>query len=186
MKTVFKISILCLLMLLSSCVKDIDFDQASSLEITPALAVSLARFEFDQGSLIDNVTNDEISVKIDRITFSAFDNIQQERKEYLERVTVLFEIVNEFDRSFELDFSFFDAGGNLTYQFQTIQVGAESTYDTPEDIIIANHPNILNSREASITIRLLPSTDGSTIDPNDPKELTFKTSGNFYFRISQI
>lgn len=170
-----------LLILFTSCVKDIDFDQASNLELTPAFSMALAKFEFKQTSLLDDITNTEKEYQSDRVTFTAFENIDQEQKNYLERVTILFDIQNPFDRSFELNFNFFDSAGTLVYSFDTIRLNANSTYTTPIDIVIANHPNILNATQAEVSLRLLPG--GSAINPNDPKMFIFKTSGDFYLRI---
>lgn len=180
MKLLSKILPLTIVLLLVSCVKDVDFGQANQFEITPKLALSLFPFSFNQTSLVERVPNVGLSFT-DTVEFTAFENLKN--KEYLERVDVEIEINNPFNRDFVLNVTFFDSNAQQTYTYKTLNVSANSTLKDVETIVIANHPNLPNSTRASIRLEMLPGTGGTGIDQTVPLTLTFKSGGIFHFRI---
>lgn len=182
MKASLKTFLLGTLVFFTSCVKDINFNQVKDLELTPGLAIALAKFEFKQVDLIDKVTNKEKLTFSDTASFSVFNSFDESQKKYLRKVSLLLDIKNEFSRTFELDFSLLDADGATTYTLNTLVIKPEDTYNTPTEIAIVDHPNFLNSTTVAITMRLLPSTT-SPINVNVPKKFVFKSSGVFHFRI---
>ena len=183
MKLLFKITILSVLFLLSSCVKDIDFNQANDLELTPAVAVSLVKFNLDQNNFIDDTTNSEIIIPIEDVTeFTALDN--KTAQENLVRILFQFEAINTFERDFTIDFTFLDENDVVTHTIPRLVITSnDQDFSQDEEITIINNPAFLNSRKIHVRLTLLPSSNGSTIDPNTAKVFTFKSSGIFYFRI---
>lgn len=178
----FKIILLAVLLAFTSCVKDLDFNQVNELELTPSYTTSLVNFSVPQTVFLDPITGVEVAKTSSKIIFSAIEKIEEKHKKYLERVTVEFDIENPFDRNFQLDFKFVDKNGSQTYDFPVLDIQPNSTYETPHEINLINHPNLLNSVEAEITITLMP---GTTIDQTIPKVFKFKSAGIFNFRITE-
>ncbi|TYP98017.1 hypothetical protein C7447_103185 [Tenacibaculum adriaticum] len=180
MKTFLKIIVLNTLLLVTSCVKDIDFNQAQDFEITPEVAVSLVKFNLDQNDLVMG------GIEIDSISqstvFTMLDNTTAQ--EDLVKIDFQFEVVNTFNRDFEINLIFLDDNDIETYRISTLKINAQDEdFNYIETLVISDHQEFLLSRKIQVILRLLPSSDGSTIDPNDPRTFVFKSAGIFYFRI---
>lgn len=181
MKLLPKILLLSIVFLLTSCVKDIDFNQANQIEITPVYAVSLVQFSFDQTSLVEQIPNAGLTF-VDSALFTAFEGLKN--KEYLEKIDVEVEVNNPFDRDFVLNVAFFDSNAQETYVYKPLNIPAKSTLQDVETIIVANNPDIVNSSQVLLRLEMSPNgTGGAVIDQNVPLTLTFKSGGQFHFRI---
>ncbi|WP_143569771.1 hypothetical protein [Tenacibaculum agarivorans] len=175
--TMLMLSFLCVNI---SCVKDVDFNQADQLVLTPTLDVSLVNSSITQNDLV--VGGVELSTPLRDSSSITLLNSSVAR-ENLERVVLRFEIENEFSRSFRIVFTFFDQSDMATINPIVLNVGANQTnFTQEEEIIIASNSDFLNSTRVEVSLELLPSTDGSVLDANDPRTFTFKSSGTIYFR----
>lgn len=183
MKLVLKLLLVGVVVFFTSCVKELDFNQADQLELTPAYSVSLVNFEVPQTLLINPVTGVEQVSITDKSDFLVFNN--SVAQENLDRVVFNIEISNPFDRDFNLTLRLLDENDVETYQPIVLNVEANNTdFKHEEVILLANNSDVLNSEQIETTIELTPSNGGSMIDINDPKILTFKSAGTFYFRIN--
>ncbi|WP_408031882.1 hypothetical protein [Tenacibaculum xiamenense] len=166
---------------LSSCVEDLDFDQADDIELTPTYIGSLIYSNLPQTSLV-SPTGVEIGRITDVTRVEIFENSVTDR---LKKVDIDFEITNPFNRRFTIDFRFLNQANDETYRIPQIAVGPNvSKYKVKEEIILSENNNILNSTKIEVTLELLPSTDGSIIDINDDKTFILKSAGTFYFGIN--
>ncbi len=180
-----KKQIYCLLafvsLFLSACIDNIDFNQAENFEATPVVALSLVNADITQNDLV--VGGAEVGSITQTSEFTVLDN--DTARNNLERVVLRFEISNQFNRSFRVDFIFLDENDVSTNNDITLNVTANNTNFTQEnEIVVANNLSFLNSRKVQVVLTLLPSTDGSTIDINVPTTLDFKSAGTFYFRVN--
>jgi len=168
-------------LLCGSCVKDIDFKQAEKLELTPTIVAALVNINVKQTAIV-SVSGIEKDEFIDISRSDVFSNSTFDK---VEKVVVNFEITNPFNRRFTLLLFFFDDIDTVTYQFPLITVPENiDNYKFSHEIIIANSPLIVNSKNLNTTIRLLPSLDGSIIDVNDNKTFKINSSGIFYLKIN--
>jgi hypothetical protein len=152
----FFILILCVF-LFGSCVKDLDFNQAENIELTPTVVAALVNIDIKQTSIVSaiGVENTEF---IDESRFDVFSNSVFEK---VERMVVDFDITNPFNRSFTLLLTFYDDNSTVTYQFPLITIPKDvANYEFSHEIIIANSSSILSSKKLNSTIKLLPSLDG--------------------------
>ena len=169
------------ILLCSSCVKNIDFEQAESIELTPTVVAALVNIDIKQTTIV-NTSGIENTEFIDVSRFDVFSNSTFDK---VEKMVVNFEIANPFDRSFTLLLLFFDDNDTVTYQFPLISIPENVVnYKFAHEIIIANSPLILGSKNLNTTIRLLPSLDGSIVDINDNKILKITSSGTFYLKLN--
>lgn len=182
MKKIKNLAIFCLMLALTSCVKDIDFNQANNLVLKPTYVASLLNFSFDQTSFFDKVTNSEIIAIKNKYRFSFTDDINAEGK--VEKIILDFEFDNPFNREFDLEYTFFDVNDNSTYKSIKISIPANaSNFKYQEEILVSNNPNLFNTSQLITLTKLLPSTDASVIDVNTSKELKFTLSGTFYLKV---
>ncbi|WP_143032225.1 hypothetical protein [Tenacibaculum sp. MAR_2009_124] len=166
---------------LSSCVEDLDFNQADDIELTPTYIGSLIYSNLPQTSLV-SPTGIEVSRISDVTRVEIFENSVTDR---LKKVDIDFEITNPFDRRFTIDFRFLNQANDETYRIPQIEVNQNvSKYKVKEEIILSDNSAILNSTKIEVTVELLPSADGSIIDINDDKTFIFKSAGTFYFGIN--
>lgn len=166
---------------LISCVDDIDFNQAENLEITPVVAASLIKADITQNDLV--VGGSEVGTISQTSFFTVLDN--GTAREDLERVVLRFEIINQFNREFRIDFTFLDESDMVTHGPITLNVGAnETNFSQEEEILVANNALFTSTRKIQVVLTLPPSTDGSVIDVNTPTSLRFKSAGTFYFRVN--
>lgn len=166
-----------------SCVKDIDFDQADDLELTPTYVASLIFTELDQTSFV-TPGGTEITQFRDVTNIEFFNESVSDE---LEKLVLDFEITNPFDRRFTLDFRFLNDTDTEVYRIPRILINENVTkLQVQEEIVLATNRSILNATKIEITLELLPSSDGSVIDFNEKKTFIFKSAGTFYFRINNI
>ena len=168
------------LFLCVSCIKDIDLKQAENLEFTPTLVAALVNTNIKQTSMVNSLGIEQTEFKdvsrFDVFSTSAFNKVQ--------KMVVNFEVTNPFNRQFTLLLTFFDDNSVITYQFPLL-IAPENVinHKFSHEIVIANFPSILNSKNLDTTIRLLPSSDGSIININEDKTFKFISSGTFYLKI---
>lgn len=173
--------VLCIVILFTSCVKDVDFNQAKDLVVKPAYVTSLMQFSINQTGLFDKITNTEIIEIKNTYGFSFIDKL--EGKEQIEKVVLDFEFHNPFNRKFTAQYSFFDANDMATHSVNIeIPANADGSKHR-EEILIANNPNLFNTTKIHSKMRLLPSPDGSVIDVNTQKTLKIVLSGIFYLNV---
>jgi hypothetical protein len=166
---------------LTSCVEDVDFSQVNDLEITPGVAFPLVNTELVQDQLVFSGFEVGTLTQISEITI--LDNATAQND--LERVLLQFEITNQFDREFRIDFNFLDENNNSTNTSFSLNIPPNAQqFEEEYEIIIANNPLFLNTRRVEVSFTLLPSSDGSVIDENVPANLIFKSAGIFYLRVN--
>ncbi|MEQ3498257.1 hypothetical protein ABMY20_00700 [Tenacibaculum sp. SSH1-16] len=164
-----------------SCIKDIDFSQAEDIEITPVIVASLVYANLDQISLVTPT-----GIEIARIReVSRLEVFNNEGAEDLNKIELNFEINNPFDRNFKLNFNFLDENNAVTYRVTSINIPKNTqAFNFQEVIDVLSNSSILNSTKIELILELLPSSDGTVIDINEPKKFTFKSAGTLYFKIN--
>jgi hypothetical protein len=166
---------------LGGCVDNIDFSQAEDFEITPEVAVSLVNATVTQNELVIGGAEVGTITQTSVVTILENETAQND----LESVVFRFEISNQFNREFRINFSFLDANDTTTNNDITLNVAPNNTnFIHEEEIIVADNPTFLNTRKVEVELTLLPSSDGSSIDINVPTSFVFKSAGTFYFRIN--
>lgn len=167
-------------LLFSSCVKDVDFNQANQFKFKPNIALPLVNFSLEQPSLVEKIPNSGLSFTYT----SSFKTLEELNKGGdLKQVDLEVELNNPFNREFVLNIRLLDNNGSVIYAHKTLNVSVNSVLKNTESIIIADHPNILKSTQLIMILEMLPSATGVVIDPKDPKTLTFKSGGIFRYII---
>jgi hypothetical protein len=162
---------------LSSCVENLDFDQAE-INIDPIFTSPLFYLELDQSDFFDVDNGVEITSVTDVANLTVFDS--SVIQDNLTQAVFVFEVENSFDRIFQINVVFFDDDDNISHMVEpdfNINAG-NLNYSATRRIVVTVSPDFLNSTKVRISATLLPSSN--QLDPDIPKTLSFKSTGTYY------
>lgn len=171
-------------LIITSCIKDVDFDQAENFVISPVVVSSFIFIEEPANRFVDNgieITTIRDSIKNIEILSDQFvaDN--------LIKAEFLFETTNSVNRAFQVQVEFF----NDAFELQEISSFTVLQSPLNEEIISEStktfEGNSLEALKATsqivITLTLLPSSDGSILNENSIGQLRLRSKATFYFDI---
>lgn len=170
------------ILMLSSCVKHLDFSQIEDFSATPIFESSLVYFTLDQVDFFDVVNSVELVTPIDDT--SGFTILKSKFvKDNLIKAELNIEVNNQFDRRFTVNITFLDENNVETHRFDPIIINENNhNFKQIETVTISGNEQFLLSTKVRISIELSPSSDGSVLDPNIEQKLEFKSSGIFYLK----
>lgn len=171
-----------ILWMISSCVKHVDFNQVEDFSVEPVIKSSLVYFTLNQINFFDVVNSVEVVTPIDDV--SGFTLLKNSFiRNNLLRAKLEFQINNQFDRRFTVNIQFLDDNNLPTHTFDPFIVTANNpSFKQIEEIEVANNQSFLSSTKVKVSIELSPSSNGSTIDPNQEQTLEFKSAGTFFLK----
>lgn len=111
------IGILYVILLLTSCLNDVDFDQVDDIEIYTDHNASLVYFDLDANDFLDDLNNEVVEIS-DTVSIPVFAGPYNEN--FLIQADFLFNITNTFTRSITLQYEFLDENNNSVYQVESI------------------------------------------------------------------
>ncbi|WP_248722176.1 hypothetical protein [Seonamhaeicola sp. ML3] len=173
MKKQFLIGLSFLLFLCIACTKDIDFEQAKNIEISPTIESSIIFFEAQAPGFIENgvevpVTGDFIEVDVFNSSFIN-DN--------LTKVDLVFETENSLPRDFHFDLNFVSESGDIldNFSFLTSESSTHTKTFEGDALDVLKNTSIL-----AFTLTMLP---GDAINISTTGSIGLKSRGVFYFNI---
>ncbi len=163
-----------------SCTKEVDFDQAEDLEISPVLETSLVFFDETVNSfLVNNLPVFTIEDAFDLDIFKndfVVDNLIKAEFE--------FEGVNSIVRAFEIDVAFLDEADVELHSFTfTMQESTDGSDVPSEHIEVFENDkltNLTSTTRITFALRMLP---GTGVDQTTPGRLQLKSKAVFYLNI---
>ncbi|WP_152538567.1 hypothetical protein [Aquimarina macrocephali] len=175
---------ICILMPLISCVKDIDFDQAEDVVLTPVYEVDFVYSRFDTNQFIDSninpaivvpevIVNDTLSYDLLGTDF-VVDN--------LGRVELTFEFRNTIERDFDFDFGFLNDSDQRIGPLYSMT--ANSGNGEGADPIITTEVIILDTAEINVlrdATRLISSMRVQNINSSLRGILELRSKGTYFF-----
>lgn len=181
-KQIFKHAFIALALSLNfnSCTKDIDFDQADDLEISPVLESSLIFFDEPANKFLNG--SEEITNIEDFVTVEFFNG--EFIVENLTRADFVLETTNSINRNFEVQVDFFDELEQLQHTFTFSGIASPSNSD-----IISEHIEVFENDKLTAlkqTVKLvftLRMLQGNAINQNTPGRISLKSKAIFYFNI---
>ena len=172
-------------LLLVSCVKDVDFDQADDLVLTPVAAASIvysdveaSRFSIN-GFEIETVTDTIADIEIFTDDFVL---------DHLVKAESIFESTNTINRTFGMHITFLNEANEPVHSFSfdaaPSPTGEEVVSTHTEVFEDASLEALKMTRNIAVRFQLYPSTDGSTLDENSTGNISLKSVGTFYLNIA--
>ncbi|PQJ82577.1 hypothetical protein [Polaribacter glomeratus] len=180
MKPLNKISMFLCFLVLTSCYESLDLNQLDDHVSKPVLTSSLTYFTLVSAQFFDSNGIQQNSIS-DSTQFKGFENSYI--RDNLVKIDFNAEIKNEFDREVSLQVDFLNNSNNVVYSFTTILVEKEDlNFKFLEEIEIASHPTILNTTKVRISTSI--ENTGTQMNPNDTRELVFKSSVTLFIESS--
>ena len=150
------------MIVLFSCVKDTDFNQAENIALTPVVELDLIFFNLAGGDFFDTITNTPRLQVVDTTEIRFLDDsfVQDD----LKRAEFLFNFTNSIPRSFQVDFQFLNEMNEITYQTQTAV--AEGTTQNPQgttftETIVEEDVMSLTQANKVVVAVTIPAADAS-------------------------
>lgn len=166
------------LILITSCIQDLDFDQINDFSLTPVFEGSLIGFSFTPRQFFD-ASGTLQTERTDTTGFFIFEN--DFIRKNLIRVEFNVEIINTIDNDFSIQIDFLDQNNNSTHTFKEIILnGNDDDFKFTETIDISPDSEIKNTSQLRITARVTSSNP--PLDPSDINELLFKSSAKLFIR----
>jgi hypothetical protein len=152
---------------LTSCVKDVDFDQADNFSLTPVIASSILYTEVEASNFSDNgVELETVSDSVANIEI--FED--QFIKDNLIKAELVFETTNTINRTFNLRVDFLSNTDELQHTLSFDAMESNSGNPVVTDYIEIFENDSLEAlkliTKMVITLTLYPSSDGSTLNEN--------------------
>ncbi|WP_299111205.1 hypothetical protein [uncultured Winogradskyella sp.] len=174
-----------IILMITSCVKDVDFDQADDFSLTPVLAASVvytnveaSRFS-ENGMELETVSDTIANIEIFTDDF-VIDN--------LVKAELIFEATNSINRTFGLQVDFLNEIDEIQHSFlfdaSPSPLGDEVLTEYIEVFEDVTLEALKMTRKMIITLRLYPSNDGSSLDEDSAGEIGLKSRGTFYLNLS--
>ncbi len=177
--------VLCIILCFNACIKDVDFDQADDLAISPALEVSVIHFEEPARTFLDSdgvelvMVQDSVNIAIFRDQF-LIDN--------LVKADFSFETTNTINRSYEAQIDFYNDLYELQHSFNFVVGASVNNQDIVVEYVEVFEGQDLDALKATtnlvLTLTLQPSSDASTLDEDSLGQLELKSKASFYFEIN--
>ncbi|WP_046745120.1 hypothetical protein [Kordia zhangzhouensis] len=178
-----KIISVVLIVLLTSCVKDVDFEQAENITISPVLEASLLFFDFP-ASEFQEPTGTAIVTVGDELEFDIFND--DFLRDNLVRTEFFFEITNSIDRTFRADIIMYDENDQVVYAFDI------TVFPDGNNEVVTTHTEVfedalLTQLQQTVRIELVlsmfPSQTGIPLDDNSIGRIKMRSKATLFFQI---
>jgi len=177
-KIIFQFLVLLLFSLgLSSCVKDVDLNQAKDIGLKPKLQIDLLIFDVNEADFVDTLTNQQKTIIRDTVRLEFLDDsyIQDDLME----VEFSFKYINSFPQSFHNKITFLSENNSAQHVVEfNINPGDKNNLAVTEVIDLIEFDQIQVIRRSIkmvVEIEALPNNDPFT------GELKFQSKGLFSF-----
>lgn len=183
LKTLYRFLIFLCVMLLTSCVKDVDFDQAENILPTPTFESNLIFSSLEATNFIDDTTQQEVVVLTDttRLEFINSDFFVDQ----LTKTNFTFQFTNSLDRSFNIDFVFVNDNNEQRYlaQVEVLEGQPESPTIIQSNFLI-EEPDLTLFEEASKLIyRITLPVTTNPLETSNLGVLKLESKATFYFEL---
>ncbi len=182
LKCIFFHAVLCFVTI--SCVKNVDFDQAEGIVLTPTIESSLLFFDEPAPSFI-NENGSEVAFVTDSVVVEVFNGGFV--RDNLKKSILQFEAINTIDRAYEAKVDFLNDADELQYtllfNIPTAVNNQEILVEQEEIFEGDNLEAIKATNKLALTLTIFSSTDGSSLDEDSLGALRFRSKGTFFFNI---
>ncbi|WP_242131604.1 hypothetical protein [Aestuariivivens marinum] len=179
LKYTLPLIIFCLFM--SSCTKQVDFNQANDLVLEPIVASDLIFFNADATEFF--VDNTELVTVRDSVIIDLFN--RDFFVDYVVKAEFVFKVINSINRSSNVTIEFFDINNQKRHGFSLMALASPNNTD-----IITTHTEIFEnqalddlkaSNKVVLTMQVLAG--GDPLNDNTPGRVELKSKGLFYTSI---
>ncbi|PTX60953.1 hypothetical protein C8N46_105109 [Kordia periserrulae] len=166
-----------------SCVKDVDFEQAEDIVLSPVVESSLVFFDFE-ASEFSEPTGTAIVIVGDDLELDVFND--EFLRDNLTRCEFFFEITNSIDRNFRADIILYDENDQVTYAF-AIDVTPDGNNEVVTTHTEVFEEALLEQLKSTVRLELIlsmfPSSTGIPLDENSVGNIKMRSKATLFFVI---
>jgi hypothetical protein len=163
-----------------SCTKEVDFNQANDIQLTPVFESSLVYIDEPASRFLIN--GSEITLLQDSVNIDFFND--QFVVDYLEKAEFLFQTTNTINRGFQVQVDMMDDFNQLQHTFTFSSSASPDNSDVVTEHVEVFEGNSLtalkNTTKMVFTLTILP---GEKIDENTIGRIELKSKGAFYLNV---
>lgn len=166
---------------LSSCTKDVDFNQANDLVLEPIVASDLIFFKADATEFF--VNNTELVTVKDSVIIDLFN--REFFVDYVVRAEFVFEVTNSINRSSNVTVEFFNSNDQKQHGFSITALASPNNTDVVKTHTEIFENQILDALKASnkVVLTMQVLAGGDPLNNNTPGRIQLKSKGVFYTSI---
>ncbi|PKV52672.1 hypothetical protein ATE84_4792 [Aquimarina sp. MAR_2010_214] len=176
--------IICILMPLISCVKDVDFDQVEDVVLTPVYEIDFVYSRFDTSKFVDS--NIDPTIVIPEVLVNDTFNYDLLGTDFvvdnLERVELTFKFTNTIKRDFNFDFGFLNDNGERIGPLYSMM--ANSGNGTGKNPIITTKVIVLDNVTINVlkdATKLFSSIRVQNVNSDLQGILELRSKGAYFF-----
>lgn len=169
---------------ITSCTKEVDFNQINDLVLEPVVASDLIFFNAPASKF--NVNGSELSTVKDSVIIDLFN--RDFVVENLVKAEFVFESTNSINRAFNVKVDFKDDLNVLRHSFSVTSAASPTNSN-----VIVTHTEVfenasLNALKASnkVVLTIQALSGGSLLNDNTPGRIQLKSKGIFYLKIEDF
>lgn len=179
------VSLIIVLGVCFSCIKDTDFEQHEPLVITPTMEVSLVQVQEPAASFVD-VSGAELPFISDQVILEVFTS--EFINDNLTKAELVFGITNSINKAFQIKIDFYDSGDTLQHTFSIdIENSPTNAPLLTEHIEVFENMNLSalkSTNKLDITITLISNPTDPVITSDSDGSIILVSKGIFYLNIS--
>ena len=169
-----------LLVITSSCVRDVDLDQAENVVLEPVVDLNLVYFNLEGDRFFDLSQNLPVPTLRDTTEIRFLDDT--DIQESLKQVDFLFRFTNTVPRAFAVDYRFIGEQNDTTYTFgTTVPVGSVDEPALHEFLEVVEGDAVVELTKAN---RLVVEVTIEGPDPVLPGSLEMQSAATYYLEIT--
>jgi len=179
------VSLILVLGVCYSCIKDTDFEQSDTLTINPIMEVNLVKVQETPESFLD-ASGDEVPFISDLVVLEALTS--NFIVDNLIKAELVFGITNSINKAFQIKMDFYDSADALQHTFSIdIDNSPTNTSLFTEHVEVFENMSLLALKSTSkldITISLRSSPTGTVLTPDSEGSIRLTFKGVFYLKLS--
>ncbi|MEM5565319.1 hypothetical protein WNY78_09395 [Psychroserpens sp. AS72] len=183
LKSRYLLFLLVNVLLLHSCVSDVDFEQAENIVPTPTLESSLIFSSLEAPNFIDDTTQQERLVVTDttRLEYINSDFFVDQ----LAKTNLTFQFTNSLNRDFSIDFVFVNDSNEQRYSAHVdVQAGQPNIPIQVTSNFLIEEPDLSIYEEATTLIyRITLPPTSNPIEASNLGVLKLESKATFYFEL---
>ena len=177
--------IIVVITIITSCVKDVDFEQADNFSLTPVLASTVLYTEVEASRFSEN----GVEIELVRDSIANIEIFGEEFvRDNLVKAELVFEATNTINRTFNLRVDFLNEADELqhTLSFDVLESSSGNAIVT--DYIEIFEDDSLDAlkliTKMVVTLTIYASSDGTMLNEDSTGKVSLKSKGIFYFNIN--
>jgi hypothetical protein len=172
-------SFICIVLLLTSCIKDTDFSQSEDISLSPVMEFNLIYFDIEAPKFFDEIEGEALLTVRDTTALNFINGT--DTQEVLKKVEFFFDFTNSIPRIFEITFDFLTEENELVYSLNTIVFPGSNTLS--RQTIFIKEIALQDLEQLTMSTKVLSVVTIPASDQELTGSLNLKSKATYYLEI---